>query len=149
MRKSTNVYFNKRKNDMGGKYKTGTFFSKKNNSGFVYRSAYEYAYLVKLEKDDNVVNFIVEPFKIPYLDERGHKHVYIPDIVVLKANGNIDLIEIKPKSMLQNARVQRKASAARAFLKRNHKDAVIEYKFITEEDIVENYKEYIDLLKTI
>ena len=61
----------------------------------------------------------------------------------------MEVIEIKPKVMLKNTTVQRKASAARSFLKRNFKNNIIEYKFITEEDIFDNYQQYLDILKTI
>lgn len=149
-KRNTHVYFNKRDKETNMyKYKTGNFVSAKNNSTFVYRSGYEYAYLQKLESDPMVVNYIVEPFNIPYVDERGKKRTYKPDIVVLRANGCIEVIEIKPKVMLQNGTVQRKAAAARSFLKRNFKNNIIEYKFITEEDIFSNSKEYAEILKTI
>ena len=145
----THVYYNKRKRGSSmGKYKTGNFVSKKNNSTFVYRSAYEYAYLLKLEADPSVVNYIVEPFNIAYMDGTRRRS-YKPDIVVLRTNGSVEVIEIKPKAMLSNETVQRKAAAARSFIKRNFKNSVVEYKFITEEDIFSNYKEYIEILKTI
>ncbi len=131
------------------KYKTGNFISKKNNSSFVYRSAYEYAYLTKLEKDDDVINFIVEPFKIPYTDDHGKPRSYIPDIVVLRKNGLIEILEIKPKSRLCTGAVQRKASAARSYIKRNFKNSEVVYRFITEEDIFATEKEYLQVLKTI
>ena len=148
--RNTHVYYNKKDKDTNMyKYKTGNFASHKNKSVFVYRSGYEYAYFKKLEADASVVNYIVEPFNIPYVDERGKKRTYKPDIVVLRANGCIEVIEIKPKVMLQNGTVQRKAAAARSFLKRNFKNNIIEYKFITEEDIFSNSKEYAEILKTI
>jgi hypothetical protein len=145
----THVYYNKRRRGSTvGKYKTGNFISEKNNSTFVYRSAYEYAYLLKLEADVSVVNYIVEPFNIAYFDGK-RKRSYKPDIVVLRVNGSIEVIEIKPKAMLMNEIVQRKAAAARSFIKRNFKNATVEYKFITEEDIFSNSKEYAEILKTI
>lgn len=131
------------------KYKTGNFISKKNNSTFIYRSAYEYAYLLKLEKDDDVINFVVEPFKIPYKDDNGKSRSYIPDIVVLRKNGLIEILEIKPKSRLCNGTVQRKASAARSYIKRNFKNSEVVYRFITEEDIFATEKEYLQVLKMI
>lgn len=146
----THVYFNTLNKETNMyKYRTGLFYSKKNRSSFTYRSGYEYAYFIKLEDDTSVVNYIVEPFTIPYVDDGGKKRTYKPDIVVLKSNGVMEVIEIKPKTMLKNTTVQRKASAARSFLKRNFKNNIIEYRFITEEDIFENYQEYLDLLKTI
>lgn len=149
-RKSNHVYFNSiNKETSMCKYKTGNFYSKKNHSNFTYRSGYEYAYFVKLEKDSCVINYVVEPFTIPYIDEKGKKRTYKPDIVVLRVDGTMEVIEIKPKAMLVNATVQRKASAAKSFLKRNFKNHIIEYKFITEEDIFSSYQEYLEVIKTI
>ena len=149
-KRNTHVYFNKRDKETNMyKYKTGNFVSAKNNSTFVYRSGYEYAYLQKLESDPMVVNYVVEPFNIPYVDDRGKSRTYKPDIVVLRSSGVLEVVEIKPKVMLQNSTVQRKAAAARTFLKRNFKNNTIEYRFITEEDIFDNYQQYLDLLKTI
>lgn len=146
----THVYFNTLNKDTNMyKYRTGIFISKKNKSSFTYRSGYEYAYFLKLEEDKSVINYAVEPFTIPYIDDGGKKRTYKPDIVVLKAGGIMEVIEIKPKVMLKNTTVQRKASAARSFLKRNFKNNIIEYKFITEEDIFDNYQQYLDILKTI
>lgn len=150
MSRNTHVYFNKiNKETNMYKYKTGKFISHKNNSTFTYRSGYEYAYFEKLEKDISVINYVVEPFQIPYIDDRGKKRSYTPDIIVLRDKGHIEVIEIKPKLMLNNSIVQKKASAARSFLKRNFKNSIIEYKFITEEDIFENYQHYLEVLKAI
>lgn len=129
-----------------GKYKKGIFWSKKNHKEFVFRSAYEFAYFHILEADHNVVSYIVEPFKIPY-KWKNSKRNYIPDIMVLHKCGTINLIEIKPKAMIRDAMVQKKAAAARAFMKQHIKGG--EYKFITEEDIFDTPQDYKKLLKII
>lgn len=66
MTKSKNVYYNKQDEHGNGKYRTGQFPSAKNKSSYIYRSSYEYAFFTKLEADDNVVQFISEPFQVPY-----------------------------------------------------------------------------------
>ena len=142
------VYHNKTSNGRTG-YRTGKFYSIKNNASYIYRSAYEYAYFEKLEQDESVIQYIVEPFQIPYIDEKGKKRTYKPDIIVLYENGILDVVEIKPKSMLRNIRVQRKASAAKQFIQRNYKDCEINYNFITEEEIFSSDKEYKELCKRI
>ncbi len=141
------VYFNK--GGRRGGYKTGLFHSKKNQSSYTYRSAYEYAYLTKIENDPNVVQYVVEPFQIPYIDEDNKKRTYKPDIIVLYSNGSLEVVEIKPKEMLVNVRVQRKAAAAKIFLKKNYKDSEVTYRFITEEEIFSSEAEYKTLIKQI
>ena len=58
------------------KYKLGTSIPKKNHSNFTYRSGYEYAYFLKARKKNNcVINYVVEPFTIPYIDEKGKRNI--------------------------------------------------------------------------
>lgn len=147
MSKETNVYFNKQDERGNGKYRTGHFVSAKNKSSYVYRSAYEYAFFTKLENDDTVVQFIVEPFQVPYVDSRGKQRVYKPDIVVLYSDGTLRIYEIKPKAMLRNLDVQSKAAGCRAFIRIQRMNAT--YHFVTEEDIFANLKEYQEVLKRI
>lgn len=147
MSSGRSVYFNR--GGRKGGYKTGQFLSAKNQTSYPYRSAYEYAYFKKLEADDRVLQYVVEPFQIPYIDEENHKRTYKPDIIVLYNDGSLEVVEIKPKEMLVNVRVQRKAAAAKSFLKKNYKDAVISYKFITEEEIFGSDVEYKNLVKSI
>ena len=141
------VYFNK--SGKRGGYKTGQFLSAKNQTSYPYRSAYEYAYFKKLEANDRVVQYVVEPFQIPYIDEDNRKRTYRPDIIILFNDGSLEVVEIKPKEMLVNIRVQRKAAAAKSFLKKNYKDAVISYRFVTEEEIFSSDAEYKNLVKSI
>lgn len=135
-------------NKKSGNYVSGVFWSDKNNTDYIFRSTYEFAYWYMLENDDTVESFIVEPFSIPYLSPKDNRmHKYIPDVLILYKNGNLDLVEIKPKSMLHNAIVQRKASAARAHILRSKMGAT--YKFITEEDIFNTAKDYSKIKKIL
>lgn len=147
MAKSKNVYYNKQDEHGNGKYRTGQFPSAKNKSSYIYRSSYEYAFFTKLEADDNVVQFISEPFQVPYVDSRGKKRIYKPDLVILYKDGSMRICEIKPKAMLRNLDVQSKAAGCRAFIKIQRMNAT--YHFITEEDIFANPKEYQEVLKRI
>ena len=54
------------------KYRTGIFISKKTKQ-FTYRSGYEATCFLKLEEDKSVINYVVEPFTIPYIDDGGKK----------------------------------------------------------------------------
>jgi flagellar assembly factor FliW len=135
------------KSDDGSRYKTGLFYSKKNRKRFVFRSAYEFAYFHVLEADTNVVSYIVEPFKIKYRYNKATRN-YIPDLLVLYKDGTIKILEIKPLKMVMLPQVQKKAAAARAFIKKNIKNGAFE--FITEEDIfhtMEDYKALLGLIK--
>ncbi len=146
MPKRKSVYFNKSSGGKG-KYRTGEYYSIKNKAGFIYRSAYEYAFFEKLEAHQDVVQFISEPFFIPYRDSKGKSRSYKPDLIILYKDGSIDIVEIKPKTMLANPDVQCKAAGCRAFIKIQKMKAT--YKFVTEEDIFINNQEYLDLLARI
>jgi hypothetical protein len=130
----------------GGKYVNGIFWSKKCKKEFVFRSTYEFAYFNILEADTNVDRYLVEPFRIPYR-YKNRKRNYIPDIMVLFKDGSIELIEVKPVAFLKHPVVRAKATAARAFVKRNIPNCI--YKFITEKDIFETPEEYRKLLELI
>lgn len=77
--------------NMGRGY-NGFFFSPKNNKKFFFRSLLELCYLIKIEEDDNINFYDVEPFQI----QLPNNHHYTPDILL---NGEI-LIELKPKKHL-------------------------------------------------
>lgn len=129
-----------------GRYKNGIFWSKKNQKEFVFRSAYEFGYFHILEADDNVVSYIVEPFKVPYVFG-GKPRSYIPDLMVLYHDGSIKLIEIKPAALVRARMVQAKATAARRFIDKHIKGGSFE--FVTEEDIFDTQADYKKLLKLI
>jgi len=129
-------------------YISGIFWSVKNNKEHVFRSTYEFGYFLMLENDDTVVSYVVEPFGIPYKHPFDNKiHKYWPDILILYKSGALNMVEIKPKCKVDDAVVQRKAVAARAHIRRNNMDA--EYLFITEEDIFDTSKDYLNLKKLL
>ena len=128
------------------RYKNGVFWSKKNNKEFIFRSAYEFGYFHILEADDNVVSYIVEPFRIPYRFN-GRARSYVPDIMVLYEDGSIKIIEVKPLALVPNRMVQAKAAAARRFIHKHIQGAT--FKFVTETDIFNTEKDYKKILKLI
>lgn len=136
------AYFN-----IKNKYRTGTFISKKNQCKHNYRSSFEYAYLNKIENDDNVIKYISEPFSIPYIDSEGILRNYIPDLLVLYKDGTVNLLEIKPKAMTKAENVKKKAMHTRKWLSKNYPD--VKYKFITEKDIFDSDKDYKSILKEL
>ncbi len=126
-------------------YTQGIFWSEKNQRKYVFRSTYEFGYFYMLENDPNVTAYIVEPFDIPYLDPRyKYERRYKPDVLVHYRNGNISLLEIKPKRKLRAKDVRAKAEGARNFLKLYYPS--IKYNFVTEEEIFNNPSDYNKLL---
>ena len=76
---------------MGRGY-SGYFYSPKNKVDFYFRSFLELAYLLILEKEEDVQYYEVEPFKI----RLENNHFYTPDVLI---NGKL-LIELKPSKHL-------------------------------------------------
>ena len=148
-KKKINVYFNKKSKTGKSKYITGKFYSKKNEDYYEYKSSYELAYFMQLEANDEVINFMYEPFEIAYIDSNNSRRMYRPDLLILYKSGLVLIAEIKPEAMLGDYDVQAKASAARAYIKDNYKNIKIEYKFITEKMLFKDTKAYTDFLKEI
>lgn len=148
--KSVNVYFNKRVESTGKtKYVSGFFYSKKNNASYTYRSSYELMCFIKLEQNPDVIQYLSETMSIPYIDSKGLTRKYIPDLLVLFADGSMCIWEIKPLAMLKDADVKAKAAACKKHLRDAYKERNIKYEFITENKLFKNTKEYTDFLNSI
>ena len=67
-----------------------------------------------LDKNPDVIEWSYEELKIPYLSNKstGKLRNYIPDFKVKYTNGEICLIEIKPKKKLNQLSVKKKIDAA-------------------------------------
>lgn len=134
--------------NLEGKHISGAMWSKKNNKEITFRSAYEFAYCLRLEEDDNVKAYFMEAMSIPYFFE-GDYHKYIPDLFVVYMDGSSELLEIKPQSMIHRRDVQVKAIAANKFIA-DSKVKNCKYRFITEEEIFDSaaqYRRFIEALK--
>ena len=68
------------------------FFSIKNQTDFYFRSFLELAFLLRLETEEKVQYYQVEPFKI----KLENNHFYTPDVLI----NNCTLIELKPSKHL-------------------------------------------------
>lgn len=79
-------------------YKSGKFFSKKNNKSIHFRSSYEKTFLVLLENADEIKEYIVEPFSISYFLQ-GLEKRYTPDVLITYHSGVKHLVEIKPAAL--------------------------------------------------
>lgn len=67
----------------------------------IYRSSYEYKFIMWLENSNNVKYWGSECFSIPYFYIDGTTHRYYPDYFVEMMNGDKYVIEIKPKNQTQ------------------------------------------------
>ncbi len=144
--KKVNVYFNKKK-DGAVKYFSGKFYSKKNKTTYIYRSSYELKCFIQLEQDKTVDSYLSEGMSMPYKDSKGANRTYIPDLLVLYKDGSMCVFEIKPLEMVKDADVQLKAQACRKYLKETFTDMRVDYKFLTENELFTNGKDYTDFLK--
>lgn len=96
-----------------------------------YRSSYELTAFQKLDADDRVVTYIVEPFSLTYVNAEGNTRRYKPDIMVCYGRGLTLLIEVKAKWELKKEIVQMKAKAAREWCK----SAKARFIFWTEKEL--------------
>jgi hypothetical protein len=95
-------------------YKSGYFFSKKNNKELYYRSSYELLAFEILEQQVNVKVYETCKFSIDYLNpDDGLVHRYIPDILVIYDDERKQIIEIKPIRRLNDEVVKAKIVAAK------------------------------------
>jgi len=73
----------------------------------VYRSSWEYKFMIYCDLNEGVLKWGSEVFKVPYIDRMGHNHVYIPDFYLETRDQNNDglmnrfLIEIKPEKEIR------------------------------------------------
>ena len=67
----------------------------------IYRSSYEYKFIMWLENSNKVKYWGSECFSIPYFYIDGTTHRYYPDYFVEMMNGDKYVIEIKPKNQTQ------------------------------------------------
>ena len=91
---------------------------------FLTKSSWETTYAKALDLDETVIEFKYEPIRIPYI-WNGQTHFYLPDFWV-KYLDHEELIEIKPKKLIQHPKNIAKISGA--------ENQNIEIKIITEDD---------------
>ena len=95
-------------------YKRGNYFSTKMSKEVYYRSSWEKHVFEYLDKNEEVVNFLSEPFSLPYYYDNNKRH-YIPAILVSYKNGSQTLIEIKPEYQVTAIKNQAKFKAAQEY----------------------------------
>lgn len=73
---------------------TGVYASRKTGCGHPYESPLEKAFFMLCEVDTDVVDYRAQPFRFEFVVD-GVKRAYLPDAVTLRANGVVEVIEIK------------------------------------------------------
>ncbi len=111
-------------------YKSGHYYSKKNDKELWYRSSYELVAYEMLEQLSKVKRYETEPFAIQY-EWENYKHNTIPDILVTYTDNSKELIEIKPKYMLEDEQTVLKLKAMKEHAKGNGMD----FSVWTEKDL--------------
>ena len=86
--------------------------------GGLCRSPIELEYFNELDRDDNVLNYLPEPFKIPYQYENKDSN-YIPDVLIHYVNGMKKLVEIKVLKEVSEPRNIAKFNAAKEYARNN------------------------------
>jgi len=94
--------------------KKGWHYSSKTGQSHFYRSSYEERMYNILDKDDNVVTYETECFRIEYYFE-NELHITIPDIFASYTNGEQFIIEVKTEYMLNDKLTLAKLTAMKEF----------------------------------
>lgn len=122
-------------------YKSGHYYSKKNDKTFYYRSSYELEVFKFLDKNDCIVSYESESLYIPYIFE-GIEKIYIPDLKIFYSDGIVSLIEIKPNRLRKDKKNQAKWAYAKEYCKENNlKWEVWDESYIFSKDIIRSFAE--------
>jgi len=94
--------------------KKGWHYSSKTGQSHFYRSSYEERMYHILDKDENVVTYETECFRIEYYfgDEL---HITVPDIFASYINGEQSIVEVKTEYMLNDKLTLAKLTAMKEF----------------------------------
>jgi endogenous inhibitor of DNA gyrase (YacG/DUF329 family) len=124
------------------RFENGTIESSKCVGRCYYRSSYERKYIEEfIEPDENIVSYEIEPnkYKVRYYNyNSGTICTYYPDFVLYKANGSIEIIEVKPWNLRNTPNNKSKRREMKRFCKMNG----YKYRLITEKDLkIGKYKD--------
>jgi len=104
-----------------GRGQKGYFYSKKNNKSLWYRSSYEKMAYQILEQIPTVKNYFVEPANLGiFYGFKGKKRNYRPDILVEYTDGNFNIIEVKPASLVEWPRNRMKIEAGKRYAQQHN-----------------------------
>ena len=67
---------------------------------------------VRFDRDPTVKDYKSQPERIPSVDSEGKKHTYVPDFMVWKVDGSIEIHEVtrSERRLLPNAQRREKAA---------------------------------------
>ena len=118
-------------------------------SKVTYRSSWEYEVFKFFEQSNKIVSWASEEIIIPYLDHKGQKHRYFPDVYFEHANGKKYLVEIKPLAQTRPPKTPKRKTSRYINEVRNYavndakwknateycKDRDMEFIIITEDEL--------------
>jgi hypothetical protein len=115
-------------------YHSGIHTSPKLKGEAHYRSGWEEKIMRLLDMDDDVISYQYEPFFIPYISNVGSGNIrkYLPDIIVERRDRK-QMLEIKPKSKVDQRLNVKKFAAARAWCEENGYEFIV----VTEDFLKE------------
>jgi hypothetical protein len=67
------------------------------------------------DRDPTVRDYKSQPLRIPYVDSEGKKHTYVPDFMVWKVDGSIELHEVTRAERRHLPSAQHREQAARQY----------------------------------
>ncbi|MGZ0077503.1 TnsA endonuclease N-terminal domain-containing protein [Methylomonas sp. YC3] len=102
----------------------GKFPSRKNGRMVHHEGLVELAAIYLFEASPNIVRYREQPITLHYPDGAKLRR-YTPDFEVVLATGEIVLIEVKPVSSLQHAKVKHKLDCVAEHMRRSEKTFVI------------------------
>ena len=120
--------------DGGFEWGKGKYTSTKSGKRYHHRSSWERSWMIKLDRDTNVVSWDYEPIRIPY-DRDGQRRFYVPDFVVRFANGQTEIQEVKPKMLTETPANICKAEAGTRHAQKNG----WEYRYVHFDEVDNNY----------
>lgn len=100
-----------------GRFKQGYYKIKNvhkyigNPVDIVYRSSWEYKFMVYCDMNEKVLKWGSEVFRVPYVDHENKSRIYIPDFYLETINEKVDglmnrfLIEIKPEKEIRQPEI--------------------------------------------
>jgi len=79
-----------------------------------YDSSWEFEYMKELEKDPIIVKWTKNHgLGIPYFTDENKYRTYIPDFLIEKGDGSIEIVEMKGTHLLKNPNTKRKIEFAK------------------------------------
>lgn len=97
-------------NSFGGNW-CGQLTSKTGRS-VQWESYEERKYDIQWERDPTVIDYCSQPERFEFIDEEGKKHSYVPDYIVWRSDGSIEIHEITRSERQEKLNMKRRKQAA-------------------------------------